>query len=157
MQHFNVILHHGGEFIMVKKNYIIHRGGVDTLVSSQHIEKWTMSEVRKLVNRWGYKEGSYRLWMKILEIDEDFFQIRKDGDAYDFGAYAYTTQVDGDIYLKHDANDIKIESRPKKKIDDDEYCNDGLDNLDLDESSDDERLKFEKFRKEKLSKDYKFK
>lgn len=52
---FNVIFHHGGEFVMVNKNDIIYRGGVDTIVSSQHIDKWTMDGIRKLVNMWGYK------------------------------------------------------------------------------------------------------
>lgn len=41
---------------MVNKNDIIYRGGMDTIVSSQHINKWTMAEICKLVNRWGYKE-----------------------------------------------------------------------------------------------------
>ena len=73
---------------MVNKNDIIYICGVGTIVSSQHINKWTMSEIHRLVNTRGYKEGSYRLWTKILEIYEDFFQIRKDDDAYDFAAYA---------------------------------------------------------------------
>lgn len=46
---------------------------------------------------------------------------------------------------------------PKKKIEDDAYFSDELDNSYPDESGDDERPKFKRFRKEKLNKDYKFK
>lgn len=66
---------------MVKKNDIIYRGGTDTIVSSQHIGKWTMFEIHKLVNKWGYKEGGYGLRTKFLKIDENLFQILKDDDA----------------------------------------------------------------------------
>lgn len=59
-----------------------------------------------MVNRWDYKEGTYRLWTKILEIYENFFQITKDDDAYDFATYACPTQVDGDIIVEHDVDDI---------------------------------------------------
>lgn len=75
-----------------------------------------MSEIHRLVNKWGYKEGSYRLWTKILEIDEDFFQIRKDDDAYNFAAYDCTTKVDGDIYLEHDVTDIELKVRVPKCV-----------------------------------------
>lgn len=95
---------------MVNKNDIIYRGGVDTIVSNQHIDKWTMAKIRKLVNIWGYKEGTYRLWMNILEIDEDFFQIRKDDDAYNFAAYACATPVNRDICVEHDVKDIELEA-----------------------------------------------
>lgn len=47
--------------------------------------------------------------------------------------------------------------KPKKKIEDDEYYSDDLDNSYPDESGDDERPKFERFRREQLNKDYKFK
>ncbi|KAI5438995.1 hypothetical protein KIW84_024652 [Lathyrus oleraceus] len=81
MQHFNVIFHHGGEFLMVKDNNIIYKVGVDTIISSQQTDKWTMFEILKFVNGWGYKEGSYKILSKILKVDENFFQLRKDDDA----------------------------------------------------------------------------
>lgn len=46
---------------------------------------------------------------------------------------------------------------PNKKNDEDEYYSDELDSSDPDESGDEEGPKFERFRKEKLNKDYKFK
>ncbi|KAI5434587.1 hypothetical protein KIW84_021427 [Lathyrus oleraceus] len=195
MQHFNVSFHHGGEFILVKQNDIIYRGGVDTHVSGQHINKWTIGSIRTLVNMWGYKEGTYRLWTKIMEMDEGFFQITKDDDAYDFAAYSCATQVDGDIFFEHDVDDMKLRVRvPKcvnrvtgveglddevverldnseddkfgvtilinqgelvagllgrsnKRIDDDGYYSDKLDNSDPDGFGDEEGPKFERFRK----------
>lgn len=142
------------------------------------------------------------MWTKILEIDEDFFQIRNDDDAYNFDVYAYATQVDGDIFVEYDVNGVTsmegiddevieglddseddrattlvdgfdgfyvivlinhwdivagLLGRPKKKIEDGEYFSDELDGLDPHESDDDEGLRFKRFRKEQLNKDYKFK
>ncbi|KAI5397557.1 hypothetical protein KIW84_063394 [Lathyrus oleraceus] len=103
------------------------------------------------MNKWGYKEGTYRLWTKILEIDEDLFQILKDGDAYDFVAYAYATNVDEDIFVEHDVDDIDVRvvagliGIPNKKIEDDEYVSDKLDSSDPNESGDEEAPKFERY------------
>lgn len=41
-----------------------------------------------------------------MEIDDDFFQISKDVDAYDFAAYACASNVDGDIFVEHDVDDM---------------------------------------------------
>lgn len=49
---------------------------------------------------WGYKQGSYRIWTKSLEIDENLFQWSNDDDAY-----VCATQVNGDIYLEHDVSE----------------------------------------------------
>ncbi|KAI5445504.1 hypothetical protein KIW84_013655 [Lathyrus oleraceus] len=68
------------------------------------------------MNKWGYKEETYRLWTKILEIDEDFFQISKDDDAYDFVTYTCATNVDGDIFVEHDVDDIEVRVRVPKCI-----------------------------------------
>ncbi|CAK8565929.1 unnamed protein product [Lathyrus sativus] len=63
---------------------------------------------------WRYNEGTYKLWIKILEIDVDFLQIRKDDDAYDFAAYARVNQVDGDIFIEHDVKNMKLKGRVQK-------------------------------------------
>ncbi|KAI5404655.1 hypothetical protein KIW84_051710 [Lathyrus oleraceus] len=42
-----------------------------------------------------------------MEIDDDFFQISKDVDAYDFAAYACASNVDGDIFVEHDVDDME--------------------------------------------------
>lgn len=47
--------------------------------------------------------------------------------------------------------------RPNKKAEDDEYYSDELDNSDPNDSGDKEWPKYERFRKEQLNKDYKFK
>ena len=52
----------------------------------------------------------------ILEIYENFFQITKDDDAYGFAAYACATQFDGDIFVEHDVDDIKLRVRVLKCV-----------------------------------------
>ncbi|KAI5447078.1 hypothetical protein KIW84_014794 [Lathyrus oleraceus] len=130
-----------------------------TLSNTKHedtIEEVHITQCLRLVNRWGYKEGSYRLWTKFLDIDEDLFHIRKDDDAYNFAAYDCATKVDGDIHLEHDVTNLELKAQ--KEIDDgDENYSDELDNSDPDESDDGEGPKFESFRKKQLSKDYNFK
>ncbi|KAI5422440.1 hypothetical protein KIW84_045764 [Lathyrus oleraceus] len=215
MQLLNVIFHHGGEFVRVNEKDILYIGGVHNIFSMQHIGKWTMFKIHKLVKGWGCKEGSYKAWMKILEVNEFFFQLSKDDDAYDFVVYTCATQVDGDVYLEHDVNDIELKVKsPKfiieminmegfddkgvegfddsedertttitygfdgidvnlpinkctivvgflyssnKKIEDDEHVGDELEYSNLDKFDEDKWPKFEKFRKNKLNRDYKFK
>lgn len=53
-----------------------------------------MVNIHNLVNGWGYLEGTNRACNKILDIGENFFQIRNNDDAYDFAAYACEMQVD---------------------------------------------------------------
>ncbi|KAI5447076.1 hypothetical protein KIW84_014792 [Lathyrus oleraceus] len=160
----------------------IHQLALSNTNHEDAIKEVRRAQCLRLVNKWGYKEGSYGLWTKILEIDEDFFQIRKDDDAYNFAAYDCATKVDDDEVVEWfkdnednrttaliDRIDVNVPinygdivarllDRPKKKIDDgDEYYSDELDNSYLDESDDDEGPKFERFRKEQLSKNYNFK
>ncbi|CAK8575777.1 unnamed protein product [Lathyrus sativus] len=116
MQHFNATFHHGGEFVMVNQNEIIYKGGVDSNMSGLHIENWTIDSVHKMVNRWGYKKGSYRLWTKFLEIDESFIQIRKDDDAYDFGSYCCAMVTDGDIFVEYDVKNMELGVREPKCV-----------------------------------------
>ncbi|CAK8567043.1 unnamed protein product [Lathyrus sativus] len=59
MQMFNVVFHHGGEFIKLIKGETIYRGGVSTIVYGQVIDKWSMLNIGNLVNGWGYIEGTY--------------------------------------------------------------------------------------------------
>ncbi|KAI5388074.1 hypothetical protein KIW84_073964 [Lathyrus oleraceus] len=134
-----------------------------------------MVNTHKLVNGWGYIEGTYRIWTKILDIDKSIFQIRNNDDAYDFAAYACETEVDGEMFVEHDVTDgfdginvsLPIDEgttvvglltgSKKNKGEDDEYVSDELDNSDPDVSDDDNGPKFEKFRKDKLNKNFKFK
>ncbi|KAI5411287.1 hypothetical protein KIW84_056401 [Lathyrus oleraceus] len=53
-------------------------------------------------------EGKYKIWIKILDIDENFFHIRNNDDAYDFAAYAYATEVDGEMFVEHDVTSIEV-------------------------------------------------
>ncbi|XP_058766212.1 uncharacterized protein LOC131639766 [Vicia villosa] len=174
-----------------------------------------METVENLVNKWGYKKGSYRVWAKILEIDEGYIPIRKDDDAYDFDSYFCANGTEGDLYLEHDAENIELYvrepacvngdtdlddlgdevveglddseddratalldgfegidvtlplreegvvagllTRPNKKCEEDAYVSDELNSSDPNESCDEDKPKYEKFRKEHLNKDFKFK
>ncbi|KAI5432133.1 hypothetical protein KIW84_036037 [Lathyrus oleraceus] len=51
-----------------------------------------------------------------MEIYENFFQITKDDDAYGFAAYACATQFEGDIFVEHDVDDIKLRIRVLKYV-----------------------------------------
>ncbi|XP_058765177.1 uncharacterized protein LOC131638625 [Vicia villosa] len=213
---FNALFRHGGEFID-NNGETIYRGGVSTLVSGEHIDEWTMHHILNLVTGWGYLEGCFRLWTKIVDIDPNYFQITNDGDAYDFAAYCCAMQVDGEIFVEHDPSvvgnvtpkyvsdlevsdeeiiegfndsederttaivdgfddldgiDVTVPIRegpviagllpcPKKKKyddeDEEEYLSEELNSSDPDNSEDDKKPKFEKFKKEQLTKDFKFK
>lgn len=85
---FNVVFHHGGEFVRLNDGDTIYKGGVSTIMYGKLIDKWSMVNIHKLVNVWGYIEGKYIIWTKILDIDENFFEIRNNDDAYDFAVYA---------------------------------------------------------------------
>lgn len=75
-----------------------------------------MFEIHNLVKGWSYKEGSYRAWTKMVEIDEISFQLSKDGDAYDFAAYSCISKHNGHIYLEHQVKDIKLKVRKPQFI-----------------------------------------
>src|SRR4051812_22395443 len=70
-----------------------------------------MESVEKLVNKWGYKKGSCRVWIKVLKIEEGFIPNRKDDDAYDFTSYFCTTGTDGDIFLENGVENIELHVR----------------------------------------------
>ncbi|KAI5409260.1 hypothetical protein KIW84_054895 [Lathyrus oleraceus] len=187
MQVFNVVFHHGGEFVRLNDGDTIYMGGVSTIVFGKLIDKWSMVNIHKL--------------------------IRNNDGAYDFAAYASTTEVDGEIFVEHDVTGIEIivksprcvnemveldgcddegvegfndsenerttaiadgidvslpinegtivvgllTGSKKKKWKDDEYVNDELDNFDPDVYDDDNWPKFDKFRKDQLNKNFKFK
>ncbi|CAI8586313.1 unnamed protein product [Vicia faba] len=86
---------------------------------------------------------------KFTDIDEDFFQIKNDGDAYDFSAYACA--MEGPIIVG------LLPCPNKRKLEDEDYVSEELDNSDSDNSEDEKRSKFEKFRKERFNKNFKFK
>lgn len=85
---------------MVKENNIIYRVMWIRWFSRNRL---TSGEYLKSISWW---------W----DVDENFFQLRNDDDAYDFHAYACITEVDGDIYLEHDVNDIKLKVRVPRCI-----------------------------------------
>lgn len=106
MQVFNVIFHHGGEFVRLNDGETIYMGGFSTILYGQLIDKWSMVNIHKLVNERGYIEETYKIWTKVLDIDENFFQISNNDDAYDFSAYACAIQVDGEMFVEHDITGI---------------------------------------------------
>ncbi|XP_058733420.1 uncharacterized protein LOC131605036 [Vicia villosa] len=177
-QLFNAVFHHGGEFVSINDGVMIYRGGVTTLVTNIHISTFTMVSVHRMLIGWGYKEGSYRAWTKVVEIDPNLFQIKRDGDCYDFAAYASTNEVDGEMFLEPDVIHVSVSvrninvtipvneapslsgfmraSKNTKLEGDDVYVSDDLDSFDPDMSDDEKMPKFEKFRKEHFNKNYKF-
>ena len=58
---FNVVFHHGGEFVRLNDGDTIYKFGVSTIVSGQLIDKWSMVNIHKLVNGWGYIEETYKM------------------------------------------------------------------------------------------------
>ncbi|KAI5433621.1 hypothetical protein KIW84_020772 [Lathyrus oleraceus] len=159
MQVFNVVFHRGGEFVRFNDGDTIYKDGVSTIVYGQLIDKWSMVTIHKLVNGWGYIEKTYRMWTKILDIDENVFQIMNNDDAYNFGAYTYG--FDGiDVSLPVNEGTIVVgllTSSKKKKWEDDKYVGDELDNSDPDVSDDDNGPEFDKFRIDQLNNNLKFK
>ncbi|XP_058741808.1 uncharacterized protein LOC131614203 [Vicia villosa] len=209
---FNAVICHGGEFIQRSHGETIYRGGSSTLISGEQLDSWTVQRIQNLISGWGYLEGSYKVWTKITDIDPNYFQIRSDDDAYDFGAYCCAMQVDGVLCVEHaacisvtgsnqnivyeledseeeiveglnnsederttaiadgfDGIDVTIPLSEgpviaglltypnKKKCDDEEYASEDLLSSDPDNSEDEKGPRFEKFKKEELNKDFKFK
>ncbi|XP_058741866.1 uncharacterized protein LOC131614273 [Vicia villosa] len=95
---------------------MIYRDDVSTLVYGQYIEKWSMVVIHNLLNGWGYIEGTYIIWTKIIEIDENHFQIRRDDDCYDLDAYACATQTSGELFLEHHITDLEVLVRCAKCV-----------------------------------------
>ncbi|XP_058783089.1 uncharacterized protein LOC131657741 [Vicia villosa] len=216
--HFNVTFHHGGEFVRVGGEEIIYRGGVDTTITGMHVGSWGLDSIVKIVSRLGYEEGSFRVWTKVLEIQEGFLYIRSDDDAVDFAMYFSVMNVTGDLYVEHskgvkfersdrapncvneekqldgleeeivdglddsederatglaDGFDEEIDDtlplnvddshlgplgEPNKGLDDeDQYQSDELNSDDPDDSCDEDKPKYDKYKKEHLNKDFKFK
>ncbi|XP_058748392.1 uncharacterized protein LOC131621369 [Vicia villosa] len=108
MHLISVVFHHGGEFVSMSDGVMIYRGGVATHVNDIHIDNFTMVCVKKLLNEWGYNEGTFRVWTKVVEIDPNFFQIKKDDDCYDVVAFSYANEVEGFIYVEHDVVDVSF-------------------------------------------------
>jgi hypothetical protein len=92
----------------MNEGHMIYRGGVTTLVSNLHVDMFTMDSVRKMLNGWGFNEGTYRVWTKIIEIDSNHFQIRKDDDCYDLAAFSCANEVEGHIFVEHDVIDTSV-------------------------------------------------
>ncbi|CAI8610900.1 unnamed protein product [Vicia faba] len=95
---------------------MIYRGGMSTLVYGTHIDKLTMVTVPRMLTGWGYTQGTYRRWMKIIEIDANFFQIRKDDDCYNFAAYACANEVDGEMFVEHDVRGVEVSVRSPRCV-----------------------------------------
>ncbi|XP_058751316.1 uncharacterized protein LOC131624382 [Vicia villosa] len=108
MHLISVVFHHGGEFVSMSDGVMIYRGGVTTHVTDIHIDNFTMVCVKKLLNEWGYNEGTFRVWTKVVEIDPNFFQIKKDHDCCDVAAFSYANEVEGVIYVEHDVVDVSF-------------------------------------------------
>ncbi|XP_058784822.1 uncharacterized protein LOC131659682 [Vicia villosa] len=186
MHLINVVFHHGGEFVSMSDGVMIYRVGVTTHVTDIHIDNFTMVCVKKLLNEWGYNEGTFRVWTKVVEIDPNFFQIKKDDDCYDVVAFSYANEdqsdeegveglgdsederatgledgfedIDVSVPMKeaHSLSDVMRGSKKKEMEDEDEYVTDELDSSDPDLSDEDKVHKFEKFKKEHFNKNFKF-
>ncbi|XP_058781430.1 uncharacterized protein LOC131655613 [Vicia villosa] len=103
---FSAVIQYGGEFVFLNDGRTIYRGGMSSLVSGLRLEEFTLDSIHRLVMGWGYREGTYRIWTLIREIYEDYFQIRKDDDCYDFATYNCVNRIDGELFIEHDVVDI---------------------------------------------------
>lgn len=92
MSQFNVIFHHDGVF--VRENFILYRGGVETLVSRQDSDKWLYFEALSLVKEWGYDGSGVRLWRKIEGIDEGLFHMNDDFDVPKVENHSISNNID---------------------------------------------------------------
>ncbi|XP_058749183.1 uncharacterized protein LOC131622170 [Vicia villosa] len=108
---FSAVLQYGGEFVFLNDGRTIYRGGMSSLVSELRLEEFTLDSIHRLVMGWGYREGTYRIWTLIREICEDYFQIRKDDDCYDFAAYNCANRIDGELFIEHDVVDMEATVR----------------------------------------------
>ncbi|XP_058783754.1 uncharacterized protein LOC131658483 [Vicia villosa] len=203
MSFFNVIFHHGGEF--VRDGHLFYRGGVETIISDQDYDKWSFCEAVSLVKDWGYNEVNFRLWRKIDRVDEYFKLMLEDSHAMEIevgdeeSCYNSDEEVNGIIFEDSEEERTKaldegfvevekalegssrtIINRKKfgtkssalaptkvvggykrkadfEKVNDDDYVSDELGSSDPDDSDKETGPKYEKFRKEQLTKDYEFK
>ncbi|XP_058769901.1 uncharacterized protein LOC131643640 [Vicia villosa] len=148
---FNALFRHGGEFID-NNGETIYRGGVDGEIFVEH----DPSVVGNVTPKYVFD----------LEVsDEEFIEGFNDSEDE-----RTTAIVDG--FYDLDGIDVTVPIRegpviagllpcPKKKKyddeDEEEYLSEELNSSDPDNSEDDKKLKFEKFKKEQLTKDFKFK
>lgn len=132
-QLFNVVFHYEGEFVRLIDGVMIYRGGVSSLVTNIHIDKFTMVTLNRMLTGWGFKQGTYRAWTKIVEFDPIFFHISKDDDCYDFAAYACVTEVDGVMYVEHDVGNVSGSVRSPRCVNEivemDRFDDEGVEGL----------------------------
>lgn len=100
-EHFSVTLHHEREFVRVNRDEIIYRGGVDSIVTGIHVANSTMDNNGKLVSRLGYKDGSFMLWTKFLEIQEGYILLRKYDEYANYASYFSSINNNGDLFVEH--------------------------------------------------------
>ena len=113
MRLFNVVFHHGGEF--VREETMFYRGGMETLITRQDLDRWSYFEAVGLVLGWNYSKSTYRLWRKIEGVDEGFKHVLLDDDIKVVGTQAMSTKMDEHIYVEHNvSSNCEYVSEPDK-------------------------------------------
>ncbi|CAK8544505.1 unnamed protein product [Lathyrus sativus] len=103
---FNVVFYPDGEFVSEK--IIFYRGGVQSTVHEQNIEKWGLSEVMNIILDWGYERNKFRVWSKLEGISVCYFEINKDHRVIDVATYVVGNSTKGHLYVEHNVKDIKV-------------------------------------------------
>ena len=57
----------------------------------------------------GYKKGTFRLWTKVLEIQEGYILIKKDDDAYDFASFFSAMNIVGHLFMEHSQGGLDLD------------------------------------------------
>jgi hypothetical protein len=80
------------------------------VVTSENVDEWNMSYLRKLVMGWGYELNSFRIWSRFDGYVDDFFELKRDDDAYEVAVYACGSEVEGQVFVEHNVSHEGSES-----------------------------------------------
>jgi len=136
---FDVVIHHGGEFVRDKR--VFYRGGVQTIVSGLEGNNWGVSDIENIVTSWGYEKKKFRVWGQYPEVFDEFFQVNEDHIAKEISGYSIGNKVHGHIYVEHNVLDITVKAYQPRCIDLDAGYNEEVEMF----SSDDDGVKVVRF------------
>jgi hypothetical protein len=58
---------------------------------------------------WGYELNSFRIWSRFDGYADDFFELKRDDDAYEVAVYACGSEVEGQVFVEHNVSHEGIE------------------------------------------------
>lgn len=112
---FPLVFHHGGKF--VKNRILEYKGGIESVISSQDLDRWSYFEASGLVKDLGYEADTYTLWWKI-DQEVVFRRFVSDADAMELSEHAVKVGVAGHIYIEHIENygEEEVVNDPKENV-----------------------------------------